>query len=256
MAMSSKETGEPSGPVERPQATVVVYPSERAQIRKTSIRLFGRDLELWEYAGLCGAPDDAIVEVGTFERGLYFEFYPPGDRTYQGVRLVREDADGPVLIDDGFHIFDPFLQRRQFGLRMFRRQLQFAVALGIRRIQITAGRRHDENGYYTWPRFGFDGPLPQSIRKMLPEEFRQAKTVLDLIDSPTGRTWWRENGVTTYLEFDLAPGSRSRRTFDSYIAEKTPCSALVLQTAANINSWNSTAQAPREPRPVLGSSPS
>jgi hypothetical protein len=97
------------------------------------------------------------------------------------------------------------------------RQLRYAQALGIVGVETFADRRPDDNGYYLWPRFGFDGPLPSQIRQELPQDLAAAQTVLDLMQSKAGRQWWRRHGVAIRVRFDLTLESRSWRAFLRYL---------------------------------------
>jgi hypothetical protein len=201
-------------------AEVAFFPGERHGAQRRARRLFGRALRTWEYAGLTGAPDNARVEVGTCAGDLYVEMREPRRSCYFAVHMVRDGDEGPVVVDDGFHILLAGMQRHGLGLWIFHRQLWQARALGVKFIQTTAGRRASENGYYTWPRYGFDGPLPDAVRRRLPPPHRHARRVLDLMASAPGRAWWRRHGVTLQVAFDLADGSRSRRVFERYLREK------------------------------------
>jgi hypothetical protein len=204
----------------RSGAKVVFLPGERLAAERIARRLFQRPLETWEYAGLAGAPDDALVEVGASGGKLYIEIGDPAAATYRGYYYVRRAATHLVVINDGFHIPLHRLQRRGLGLCILHRQVAAAAALRVDRIEVVAGRRRGENGYYTWPRFGFEGVLPARLRRMLPLGLRKATTILDLMVCPRGRTWWRENGVTIGAAFDLLAGSRSRSVLDQYVQAK------------------------------------
>jgi len=200
------------------RAKVVFCSGERICAEHIARRLFGRRLATWQYASLAGAPDAAMVEVGTYNGGLYLELSDPMDHEYHGVWLIERQGGHLTIINDGFHIHRPVMQRRGIGLRIFARQLHTATAFGVKHIRTRAGRRGGENGYYTWPRFGFDGPLPEAIRPKLPIGLEHARTVLDLMECEKGRLWWREHGVTIDVVFDTGSGSRSRRTFARYLA--------------------------------------
>ena len=125
-----------------------------------------------------------------------------------------------MLLNDGFHISLAHRQRRGLGLHIVHRQVAAAAALGVDRIEVLAGRRRHENGYYTWPRFGFESVLPAQLRRTLPTDLRSAQTVLDLMECAQGRAWWRANGVSIGARFDLAAGSRSRAAFEQYVRSK------------------------------------
>ena len=201
------------------RAEVAFLPGEQRAAEQAARRLFGRLLRPCEYAGLAGAPDAAKVEVGASDGRLYIEMREPVAATcgYYYLYLAKTVL---VLSNDGFRINVPAMRGRGLGLQMFHRQERNATALGIDRIEAVAGRNHDENGYYTWPRYGFQGKVPASMRHLLPVGLEHSRTLLGLMLCEKGRDWWRERGVATAVRFDLAPGSRSRRTLVRYIRER------------------------------------
>ncbi len=202
----------------RSRAEVVFLPGEKSAAQRFAIRCFHRALKPREYAGLAGAPDDARVEIGAGGGELYVEMGKSG--AYRGYYYVRRAAARLVLLNDGFHVIDERLRGRGFGLRVLHRQARNAARLGLRRIETVAGRRRGENGYYTWPRYGFDAPLPAHVRRLLPPELDGARTLLDLMESPDGRRWWRARGATVRAVFDLSAGSRSWKTLRCYVRSK------------------------------------
>jgi hypothetical protein len=205
---------------EQSRAQVAFLLGERSAAEQIARRLFRRPLRAWQYAALAGAPDDAQVEVGASGGDLYIELGDPLAAAYRGHFYVRRMAARLVLLNDGFHIRLRRSQGRGLGLRVFRRQVAGAAALGIDSIQATASRRGDENGYYTWPRFGFDGAMPARLRRDLPSGLRWARTVLDLMEREEGRLWWRAHGATIRVTFDLRAGSRSRAALQRYALAK------------------------------------
>jgi len=204
----------------RSRAKVAFFLGERPAVERAARRLFERSLDPWEYAGLAGAPDGARVEVGASHGTLYLEMGDDRTAAYRAYYYVRRVDGRPVLINDGFHIVIRHLQGRGLGWRVLLRQVQNASALDVYRIETVAGRRRDENGYYTWPRLGFDAVLPARLRSLLPPDLNHAQTVLDLMDVERGRRWWRMRGATIRVAFDLASNSRSRATLDRYVSEK------------------------------------
>ena len=199
---------------------VVFLAGERRAAERLARWLFHRPLTAGEYAGLAGAPCGARVEIGASNGALYLELGDPATAAYRGYYYVRHTAPHLVVVNDGFHIARRDLQRRGLGLCVFRRQVATAAALGVDRIEVVASRRCDENGYYTWPRFGFEGVLPPDLRRMLPIGLENAKTVLDVMECERGRAWWREHGVTIRATFDLDWGSRSQATFARYVGTR------------------------------------
>jgi len=199
------------------RALVAFLPGEHEAAERISQRLFGRTLHLREYAGLAGAPDSAKVEVGASDGRLYIELGDPVAATYCGYYYVYCRKAAVVLLNDGFCIHLRAMRRQGLGLQMFYRQARNAAARGVDWIDVLAGRRRDENGYYTWPRYGFDCPLSASIRRRLPVGLEHSRTLLDVMSCEKGREWWQEHGTAVGVRFDLAPGSRSRHTLAEYI---------------------------------------
>ena len=81
------------------------------------------------------------------------------------------------------------------------------------------------NGYYTWPRFGYDQELDtlrdQNTAEAAKRDFPEAKTVLDIMKTKEGRDWWKENGADLHkAKFDLREGSRSMKILEAYLHER------------------------------------
>jgi hypothetical protein len=204
-------------------AQVAFCEGERRAVERISQRLFGRILGSAEFAGLAGAPDDGLVEVGVVSQKLYLELSDPANHVYGGSFFLQGGQAPTVLLNDGFCIYVRAMRRRGLGLHVFHRQVQNAASLDIRRIDAVAGRAKDENGYYTWPRYGFQAPLPPSVLSRLPLALRHCRTILQLMASARGREWWGTHGETLAVRFDLTPGSRSWATLASYVLERRRC---------------------------------
>ena len=131
------------------RAEVAFLLGEQRAAERAARRLFGRVLHPSEYAGLAGAPDDAKVEVGASDGKLYLEMRDHVAAAYRGYYYVYGNQAALVLLNDGLRIHVPAMRGHGLGLQMFHRQARNAAAMGIDRIELVAGRRHDENGYYT-----------------------------------------------------------------------------------------------------------
>ena len=107
------------------------------------------------------------------------------------------------------------------GLRASALMVREAAALGFSAIDAYAPvGQGNLNGYYTWPRFGFDAPLTAEDRAALPPSIAGAQTLLDVMASAEGRDWWRAEGHSVQLQFDLAPDSPSQQALALYLREK------------------------------------
>lgn len=109
-----------------------------------------------------------------------------------------------------------------FILRLFAQQVDAATRYDYSCIlAYAAGKPGGHmNGYYTWPRLGYDGAWNDEEKAKLPEHFRSTQTIQDLMATPEGRQWWKMNGWAKELSFDLKPDSRSHQVLNQYLTER------------------------------------
>lgn len=201
------------------RAEVSYLLGEQRNVERIARRVFGRPLAPSEYANLVGAPDTATVEVGASDGHLYLEMRDAVS-SVRGYFYLHRTKTTAVLRIDGLRIDLRVLRGHGVGLQIFHRQARGAARLGVGRIEAVAGRTADENGYYTWPRYGFEGWLPASHRP-LPPGLERARTLSDVMSCKVGRDWWKRCGVTVPVRFDLAAGSPSRQSLARYVRERT-----------------------------------
>lgn len=184
-----------------------------------------------DLASLVGAPDDAEVTVERSNKGNIILTVDHKD--YDATRIIRRSVDGSLVIkNDEFFVKD-YAQGKGLGVDVFTRQVEQARAMGVSRIECHAAKFNPQNkdkphnGYYTWPRFGYDSSIDDleeenqhvafKIRKLFPD----ADSILDVMSTKAGRDWWTANGVDLHhCSFDLSPGSRSLKILDAYQSER------------------------------------
>jgi 2'-5' RNA ligase len=182
-----------------------------------------------------GMPDDAKISFRGFEIGengtvgIRVEVEHPKLEDCQ--RLFGIDENGKKFIsNDGIEIKKRF-QGEGLGSKIFEDQVAGASRNGFDHlITHAAGRKGNSlNGYYTWPRLGYDQNIDSSdfkekdaeTVKKIREKFPDAETVLDVMLSPGGREWWKENGVDLLnAKFDLSAESRSMKVLNAYLEER------------------------------------
>jgi GNAT superfamily N-acetyltransferase len=197
---------------------IQICSGEENLVQRLAKELFPQRTGLEQWSQLAGVGRTGTVEVGHFRGGLWLEFYEPGEKRFHGVLRVFRRNGQPVVQIDSFRI-RPRFQRIGLGKAIFLRQMTAASELGFKKIETVAGRRPGENGYYSWPRLGFDGKVPATIRRAIRPPLNQIPTLLDLCSTEAGRRFWLENGQTVRVAFDLTSGSRSRRVFEAYLAK-------------------------------------
>lgn len=76
------------------------------------------------------------------------------------------------------------------------------------------------NGYYTWPRMGYNAKLTDADKANFPETFRSVEDLNDLFLQVNGKFVWRYKGGTKDMIFDLDRDSRSWRVLLEYLQER------------------------------------
>lgn len=124
------------------------------------------------------------------------------------VTSVAETDVGPQLAFQKCMV-PGIAQRKGFATWMLREQVAAARAFGFEKIVDYADNREGRNGYYTWPRLGFDKELSEKDTSRLPGEFKHFTRLSDLMEDQRAREWWNKNGFALKLTFDTSPESRS-----------------------------------------------
>jgi GNAT superfamily N-acetyltransferase len=177
-------------------------------------KVFGKEVNEQELANLSGLHDgEFMVSTKSYEISIQ-----GGTDEYNLARVIKIDEDDPtkLILKASLFEVDPNHQGKGIGTDVFDRMVEQASALGIDRIVCHASRGKSQNGYYTWARFGYDGPLPKEMNEPLPEALQSAKTVSDLMKTPEGAAWWKEHGEGMAMSFDLKDGSQSKQVWDAY----------------------------------------
>jgi GNAT superfamily N-acetyltransferase len=175
-------------------------------------------------ASLCGAPDDAEVEL----KGV--DYFTSGSGS-DGVRMiwhnneagaertVFRDKNGDIVMHNNSFNVNEGSQGKGIGAKVFDQQIQHARRLGVKRIETDAVRSDQSGwiGYKVWPMFGYDGNIPENVTEKTPNGETR---ISELMASKEGRDWWSTNGKTIELQFDMSPGSYSMKTWEAYKARK------------------------------------
>ncbi|WP_156173782.1 hypothetical protein [Cupriavidus basilensis] len=173
-----------------------------------------------QIARLAGAMDDSRIQVAESAKAIFLTVRHR--MLTEMIREIRTGEDGLVLIVNESFLLKTEYQNQGLGVRSFAIEATEASAQDFSKIVTEAVGSRDSahfNGYYTWPRLGYDAELEPGERARLPEPLQYATTVLDLMDSEEGRAWWYENGAGRLMEFDLKPDSRSWAILNRYMQE-------------------------------------
>ena len=187
--------------------------------------IFGRKSKrptVKDLASIVGATDDAYVYVAG-SHNLNTEsinIITQHPKYYTDRTLARDENLRVVLHANKFDVNKSERGKGNYGPQVFGRMVEQASEWGVDYIQTTASRSEVENGYYTWARFGYDAPLSMKEKLKLPTGLSKAERVSDLMETEEGKQWWKANGSTKKMKFNLKPDSKSRKIWSAYLEEK------------------------------------
>lgn len=131
--------------------------------------------------------------------------------------FLMDDEGKLVVQNERLHMQDD--APAGIGTRLVAQQVKAAKQLGASRIELYAAQKMGCNGYYTWPRMGFNAPIPPDLQEQLPEALHDCKTTNDLMLSDGGADWWRTHG--TPLQVTLAfDNPNSMHVWNTYARAK------------------------------------
>lgn len=196
--------------------------------KRRAVELFGHELTDLEWLRLAQAPDGAQVTVrispSSPSRALQIiTEHPLFD--FPSIIHVSKRRDGQLIATaDQFGVSPQ--APRSFGTRLFAYMVMQAKLKGVayivteaaREFTMPDGETRDANGYYTWARWGANCTLSNDFYH-IPEQFRN-KELVDIMQTEDGRRWWRDNGQTEEMIFDLRGQNKSLDTLFNYLTEQ------------------------------------
>ena len=196
----------------------------------TTSKLLGRKVTEADLASVAGSPPGSTMTTRTSPAGETQILTNTEGHPFHSIRTVMTNEQGqPVMRMDWTRIK---ATKNGVGTASYHSQLAAQKRMGFASAIAQATRNDDPdpakkmNGYYSLAAYGFDGPLPGSVKKKLltaqgvPEGARNANTVQEILATQGGAGWWKANGDTFNATFDLSEGSASWQAFDDYIAHR------------------------------------
>lgn len=190
-------------------------------------RFFGESMDMDAFAAsVCAAEDGATVEVD--KSSEYVIQITTKSKSVHAIRKFVRRGEHLACVNESIRIPEGSRLR---GYQVFHEQTKALRALGVRYIEAQAAgpdtpsiTGEEYNGHYTWPRLGYSGQIPKSSLENMPAEIKDrlgnSREILDLYEIPGGKEWWKKNGESLTVKFDLAEGSRNIKTLEAYVNER------------------------------------
>lgn len=192
--------------------------NERAKAR------FGEDYEQ-KLASITGAMDGTFLDVRNFGANSLEVYVTSAD--YVAIRIVKEKSienKELVVAEKG----------KGLGTKIFLQQVKSASENGFDKIETVGGIAQGQNGYYTWPRLGYDANIyasnfKEGAGRNKADKLLQKKgfitgnpkgKISTLMKTEEGRSFWKRHGFEVKMSFNLKEGSLSRRILDEYVKQK------------------------------------
>lgn len=202
-------------------------PAKRAEVLAN---IFGKEVPDDLMGAMTNAPDGSSVDI---QRG-----YEPGQviarisSEKDGITAMRsfgKDKEGKKFVHNEIFVIESNSPHKGKGVEFFRDQVAALREASVDYIEThAAGNKSDKyyNGYYTWPRMGYDGTMSDKAIKKLPKKFRDQlkgkKNVQALFALPGGKEAWKEHGDDIFdAKFDLSEGSQSLKILEAYLKERS-----------------------------------
>jgi hypothetical protein len=247
---STPKGGSPRPDAQVPKGTFgtprdLTWATPEADVASAAHDLLGPRVTARDLLACAGVPDGATAHVVSVPQGAGHrvevrfagaaKITDPvtgvvAEELYNGRRTLTREVDGTKSI------YNNDFEGKGVGLGMLGRQVENASRHGFDHIETYAagegggvtGQRNPNsnyNGYYTWPRFGYQASVDQYHLGKMPPELRAdveqaGGKISGLMATKAGRDWWLGHGDSLSATFDLRPGSYSQRTLLDNLKER------------------------------------
>ena len=196
---------------------------------------YAQDKPLEEVLRILGAPHLSSVHISALNSKIFIiEVEAPLKIEKRSCKLkLRLDLPKSRSEDTHVHLHSIAIRRENghevtghgIGTRLFTQMVIGLSQLGLRYISCNAKRNRGSNGYYSWPRLGFNSVCDEVLKPLRKEgllsaEGSRIESLQDVMKTPEGLTLWRSCGYTCPVVFDLSYRSESKKVLHSYLRSK------------------------------------
>lgn len=229
----------------KPNAKVSMGTGQAMQQKKEAIKqMFGKDIDEKTLAAIANGVDGAKIEIdssmpSSSNKYIQLKF------THEGVRAdrtIEKDRYGKTRAHNNLFTISETSKYRGKGVEFFASQVAAMQEAGVDYIETHAAGSAINgtfNGYYTWPRMGYDAELePEQLNhlpKSLTSQLGGKKNIQSLFALPGGKEAWEIFGNDLMeAKFDLSKGSQSIQALESYLKEREQAAAKPKEEQAQI----------------------
>lgn len=190
-----------------------------AEFADEAAKLFTQVVTPADLASIVGAPVGTLTRVDGLSGGGIRVEVTDQNKDFIMTRSFRKQAGETIVHHDLFEKGD---YPDGTGSRIFAKQVAEYQRIGVSRIETMAAGSHGHsqyNGYYTWPRLGFNFEFNDYLRARLESAGFYAGDINELFANygDEAREWWRLHGEDEHMEFDLTADSDSLKRHQRYI---------------------------------------
>ena len=142
---------------------------------------------------LIGADERSEISLGTLRGRLYAEHIEVKYLGLFGNCRISRSRMGCLRIFQESNMFHKGVPREKLET-IFQRQIEACREMSIDQIIMFGRKSQLQQSFYLLPLFGFDGPLPNAIYPILPDQFHSLRTFGELFRTKNGQKWWENYG--------------------------------------------------------------
>jgi hypothetical protein len=215
----------------------IITATKPGHLNTISKELFGRSLTAQEYSHLMAAPSGSRINIDILENAHEWGYNEAVGEVisinvthpyYRNqARKIYRNTKGQLELHHAvweLHSHAP----KGTGTWVFLGAVNAALKYKVDVITTDAAGNPGEllpdrqsfNGYYTWPRLGYNARLSEEHRAKLPTHLQTACTLNQLFLMKDGAEWWKLNGGSGQMVFSLNPRHSSLKVLSTYLRQK------------------------------------
>jgi len=169
---------------------------------ETYLKKHGRTVN--DIVSLVAAQDGSHVVINKIDANTFSGIFGISvevlNEKYKAARFIS--FENREIMNESLDISEQF-QRQGLGTKLLYEQVASAKALGFEKLKTFALRHKDANGYYVWPKLGYDALFLDNSALDKPFKEKYGPRISDVMKTKAGRDEWLQKGHSMHMEFSL-----------------------------------------------------